>query len=329
MEPNFPQDLRDSNGSRRSVHVTPSLTTDSEHEVLVELNSDSDIPSSKARKDRHASSATTTDRKKIADRRKRTSTSPFPGGGVVTEDLLHDMIEQNRFLMSQNKALTKRVGLLEPAVPSVLPPEAPVTCNHPLHPDIPLIPEPFPQVPVPEPTQLVDTKSKKLDDDKLYAQYKEIWDVLPRLLRIIEAASKPANTDSAVTSPSGPPLPGEVDYDFMARMQFECCPQPSSAQKSLEEMLFDCSRSTCDFLLLEAEQRFGVHPKLKKGKKTKSKFDTGSFSKANLVPGFWKGLGLVRVLVLIFIMMQLYYMGGEVLRVSKEKPKNSAWLGLW
>jgi hypothetical protein len=324
MEPKLPQDLQDSNGLRRPTHITPSLTTDSEHEVLVELNSDSDMPSSKARKDRHASSAATTGRKKVVDRRRRISTSPFPGGPILSEDLLYHMMEQNKLLMDQNKALTKRVEALEPAAPCLPPPEAPVMFDHPLQPGLPDL---FPQFPVPELVQPGKSKTKKSDDDKLHAQQREMWEVFLRLLRVVEAATKPANSNTAAMNPS------EDDFHaHMAAWSSDGFPFPPIEMPGSEEEMLHKSRIAFVSALSDAEWKFGVLPKPKKGKKVKAKIDTGKlkmFSKADLMPGVWKTLGLLRMVVLIFIMMQLSVIGGDLLRVSKDSPKNSAWLSLW
>jgi hypothetical protein len=320
-----PRHPLEASDSRRFTRITPSVTTDSEHEVLVELNSDSDIPMSKARKDRYASSAAITDRKKIVDRKKRTSTSPFPGGPILSEDLLYHLMEQNKLLMDQNKALTRRVEILEPAMPTFPPPEVPVVWDLPLHPGPPDL---FPELRVPETVKPVKPKSKRLDEDELYAHYREIWDVLPRLLRLIEATAK----STKLNTPLGNFPEHHLDEiiagagmdEFMYAMQGMFRPD--------ETTLLSSSKNTFSNALLETERRFGVDPKSKKSKRLKSKLDTGRFdmiSRANLVPVFWKGLGLVRVFVLIFITVQLYFMGGEMLRVSKESSKKNAWMGVW
>jgi hypothetical protein len=319
-----PRHPLESSDSRRFKRVTPSVTTDSEHEVLVELNSDSDIPSSKARKDRHASSAASGGRTKVVDRKKRTSTSPFPGGPILSEDLLYHLMEQNKLLMDQNKALTKRVELLEPAVPCLPPPEVPVVCDLPL-PSGP--PDLYPELRVPETAKPVKPKSKRLDEDELYANYREIWNVLPRLLRLIEATAKSAKLGTPVVNLPEHHLDDIITIAGMNELMYGM----PDMFKPDETTLLSNSKETFSGALVETERRLGVDPKLRK-RKAKSKLDTGRFdmiSRANLVPGFWKGLGLVRVLVLIFITVQLYWMGGEMLRASKESSKKNAWMGVW
>jgi hypothetical protein len=100
---------------------------------------------------------------------------------------------------------------------------------------------------------------------------------------------------------------------------------------SYEETMFFISRDTFLKALGEAERRFGVRPKYKKyGKKAKPKTDDAKFKmfdRDELVPYAWKALGLLRNFMLVFIMIQLSLVGGDVFHFFKKGPKNSSWLG--
>jgi hypothetical protein len=51
------------------------------------------------------------------------------------------------------------------------------------------------------------------------------------------------------------------------------------------------------------------------------------FDRDELVSYAWKALGLLRNFMLVFIMIQLSLVGGDVFHFFKKGPKNSSWLG--
>lgn len=328
-EQSLPYDLHDSNDLGRFTHVAPSTLTDSEHEVIIEVDSDSDVPKLKARKDRSTSSLPVNGRKKGSIGKKMPPPSESPTKALMSEDLLYHLMDQNKILMDQNRVLTQR---LEPSDPFATPfprDEFPVVVHEPppitevLHPlNVQPCPEPFPSDFAPP----VKRKPKDATEDKLYAQCKELWDVLPRVLRVLEAAAKPSKVDlTAVKS-------NQLDTDLFAGMTLtQLFPPCYDSGTSHEERMLAISKETLLERLADVESRYGVNQKPKKfGKKAKSKADNGKlklFDRDDLMPWAWKALGLLQNFLLVFIMIQLSLVGGDVFHFFKKSPKNSSWLG--
>lgn len=333
MEHKFPRDLHTSKNSKRFTRMTPSVTTDSEHEVLVELDSESDVPIYKARADGHVLSIPTKGRKKVVDRKRHTSTNELPTD-PFSEDMLYHLMDQNKVLMDQNKALTRRVELLEPAIDCFPPPPEPpferLICGRMAGMDAP--PHLSPNL-----AQPAKPKPRTLDDDKIYVGYKDLWDAMGRLLRVVETAAKPSSSGPATTVAKPDPIENDMfGDDLFAAMSppFPCAPLPQDDAPVLTDaLLFQLSKDCFLAALGAAERTFEVNQKSKKpGKKIKSKVDAGKFKgfvRADLVPGVWKALGILRIFLLVFIMVQLSVIGGDVMRVSKESVKSSAWFGIW
>jgi len=318
----LPYDLHDSRDLGRFTHVASSTLTDSEHEVLVEADSDSDVPDLKARKDRSSWSLPVDGRKKGPDRKKKSLSSELHTDPVVSEDLLSQVMEQNKMLIHQNKVLMKRLEPSDPFpivfptddAPMVYEPSPMPEIMH--NPAVQAYPEPFP----PDFAQPVKRKSKNATEDKLYAQCRGLWDVLPRVLRVIEAAAKPPNADGTVAKSyyDGP-------FDNYPDLSYLLIHDPSERES--------CASSKDRFVkeLAEAERKFGISHKPKKlGKKVKAKTGNGKlklFDKNDLVPWAWKALGLLQNFLLVFVMIQLSLVGGDVFHFFKKSPKNSSWLG--
>lgn len=332
-EQKFPHDVHASDVSQRFTRVTPSVTTDSEHEVLVELDSDSDVPNRKARKGRRTSSVPAINaNKKASDRKKQALTNDFQTDPILSEDLLYHLMDQNKVLMDQNKSLTRRVELLEPAIdcPPPSPPDLPFDYPNaiPAYPEFPPHPNVFSAPPLGPPPP-VKSKPKRVEDDKLYAQCREIWEVLPRLLKVLEAAAKQPGPGTAIEAKQD--LVEDYGYyDPFSNMSM----YPPDLYDELTRL--DVSKSSFLVCLSDSERRLGVNQRFKKsGKKLKPKADSGRFKVfagvggADLMPAVWKAVGFLPVVLLVFVMMQLSIIGGDVLRVSRESSQSSAWLGLW
>jgi hypothetical protein len=311
----LPYDLHDPSDLGRFTHVIPSTLADSEHEVLVEADSDSDIPGLNTRKDRDFSNVPENGLKKGKDHKKKASTN-----NILNEYIVHDLLDQNKVLTNQNKALTRRVELLDP-FPVMLPaPEVSFEDFHGPMSDIPPYPstEPF----VPDLTVPVKRKTKGSKDYKVLTQEKELWDVLTRLLRVLEAAAAPSTAGpSAVKYKSW-----DYNYD---NDPFNTACDPTA---SPEEIMLAISKSAFMSQLADAERKSGLNQKGKKyGKKAKSETKTGrfvSFDKVDLPTWAWKALGLLQTFLLVFVMIQLSLAGGDVFSVFKKSPKNSSWLKL-
>lgn len=329
-EQSFPRGRRASSDLGRFTRVAPSTAADSEHEVLVEMDSDSDILSLKGRENRDHSSDSERGRKKITHRKKQSPTTnglqPDP---VISEDLLYHLMDQNKILMDQNKALTKRVDLLDPF---------PIACPRaepPLVHEYPPLPHDMPYPPqdpyLPDFAQPTKRKPKESKDDKLYAQCKELWEVLPRLVRVLEAAATTPNADVAIVKPvawnavdHGGPF---AEVPIWIPSPLDSAPVPS------EEIMLSMSKNVFMSVLADAERKYGINQKSKKnGKKLKSKVDAGKFmgfSKAELMPWVWKALGFMQTFLLVFLMIQLSLVGRDALGVSQKSSKSGAWLGFW
>jgi hypothetical protein len=323
----LPYDLQDSNDLGRFTHVAPSTLSDSEHEVLVEADSDSDVPVLKSRKDKSSSSLPINGHKKGPVVKKKSPPSvPLPNP-IMSEDMVYHLMDQNKTLMDQNKVLTQR---LEPSDPFPIFPrdEIPVVHERPV-PDPPHFqpcPEPF----LPDFAQpVMKRKSKDASEDKLYDQCKELWDVLPRVLRLLEAAAPPPPSSPSANS-------SMVKFDQWGIPYYDdpfaqYLPPLYESGASHEERMFAISKDTFLKGLAEAERRFGISPKSKKyGKKAKPKTDDAKFKmfdRNDLMPYAWKALGLLQNFLLIFVMIQLSLVGGDVFHFFKKSPKNSSWLG--
>lgn len=331
-EPPLPYDLHDSNDLGRFTHVAPSTLTDSEHEVIVEADSDSDIPSLKARKDRSSSTVPVNGRKKgpvIKKKPPPIEPQPIP---LISESLLYHLMDQNKVLMDQNKALTQRLEPSDP-FPIVFPrEEIPVVHEHPM-PDYPPSPphfQPCPEQFLPEfaPTP-VKRKPKEATEDKLYAQCKELWDVLPRVLRVLEAAAPATIADPTAAVKSNPSVTCHDDpFKDLILPAYPPIFEPGTPH---EERMLAISKDAFLNGLAEIERRFGLSPKPKKfGKKVKPKTDNAkfkTFDRDDLMPYLWKALGLLQNFLLVFVMIQLSLLGGDMFQFFKKSPKNSPWLG--
>ena len=330
-EQKLPYDLHDSTDLGRFTHVTPSTLTDSEHEVLVEVNSDSDIPAPKAPKKRNPPDVLANGRKQVTDRKKKAPTNELRTELVVADDLLYHLMDQNKTLLDQNKALTRRVELLEP-FPVALPrpefPFEPVPIPMPEPPPHfnahPCPPEPF----SPEFAEPVRRKPKDPKDDKIYAQSKELWDALGRLLRVLEAAAPPPSADSAIVNSR--PWETYECVDMFDSMPIPHCYVPPDPTASHEEIMLAISKDTVMSRLNDAERKFGINQKSKKyGKKGKPKTETGRFTlfdTADLPPWAWRALGFLQTFLLVFVMIQLSLVGGGVFSFFQKSPKDSSWL---
>jgi len=336
-EPPLPYDLHDSNDLGRFTHVAPSTLTDSEHEVIVEADSDSDIPSLKARKDRSSSSLPVNGRKKGPVIKKKPppiiDPQPIP---LIPEDLLYHLMDQNKVLMDQNKALTQR---LEPSDPfPIFREEIPVVHERPIMPEYPPSPPHFQPCPeqfqpeFPQPPQPMKRRPKEATEDKLYTQCKELWDVLPRVLRVLEAAA-PAPTTDPTTAVKSNPWVDVYNDPFTNDVIFAQCSPYFEPGASHEERMLAISKDAFLKGLAETERRFGLNPKPKKySKKAKSKTDNNAkfkitFDRDDLMPYAWKALGLLQNFLLVFVMIQLSLVGGDMFQFLKKSPKNSSWLG--
>jgi len=332
-EPPLPYDLHDANDLGRFTHVVPSTLTDSEHEVIVEADSDSDIPSLKARKDRSSSRLPVNGRKKgPVIKKKLPPIEPQPTP-LIPEDLLYHLMDQNKVLMDQNKALTQRLEPSDP-FPIVFPrEEIPVVHERPIMPDYPPSPPHFQPCPeqflpdyAPPP---VKRKPKEATEDKLYAQCKELWDVLPRVLRVLEAAA-PAPTADSPAVKSKPWVDDFYDpFNDMILAQYSPPYEPGASH---EEKMFAISKDNFFKGLADAERRFGINQKPKKyGKKAKPKTDNSAkfktFDRDDLMPYAWKALALLQNFFVVFVMIQLSLLGGDMFQFFKKSPKNSSWLG--
>ena len=51
------------------------------------------------------------------------------------------------------------------------------------------------------------------------------------------------------------------------------------------------------------------------------------FDRNDLMPYAWKALGLLQNFLLVFVMIQLSLVGGDMFNFFKKSPKNSSWLG--
>ncbi|GAB7326600.1 hypothetical protein MBLNU13_g10575t1 [Cladosporium sp. NU13] len=327
----LPYDLHDSNDLGCFTHVAPSTLTDSEHEVIIEVDSDSDVPSLKARKDRSTASLPVNGRKKGLIGKKK----PLPSGPhtnpLMSEDLLYHLMDQNKILMNQNKVLTQRLEPSDPFAGAFPRDDYPVIHEPPpipevLHPlNVQPCPEPFP----PDFAQPVKRKSKEAAEDKLYAQCKELWDVLPRILRVLKAAAPlpTPNVTAVKTNPSDTP---ECD-DVFANMTLTQCFLPYDPRASSEERMLALSKVALLDQLADVEWNYGVNQNSKKfGKKAKPKTDNGKLKfldRDDLMPWVRKGLGVLQKFLLVFVIVQLSLVGGDVFHFFKKTPKNSSWLG--
>lgn len=332
----LPYDLHDSNDLGRCTHVAPSTLTDSEHEVIIEVDSESDVPSSKARKDRSTASLPVNGRKKGPIGKKKAPLSEDPIIPLLSEDLLYHLMDQNKILMDQNKVLTQRLEPSDPFAAVLSKDGNPLVYEQPPMPEMvhpmgaPPCPEPF----LPDFAQPVKRKPKDVKEDKFYAQCKELWDVLPRVLRVLEAAAPPP------PPPPPPPTAKVVEYDpwgvpypdafdGMTLTQVMPLYEPGASK---EEKSFATSKDNFLRGILEAERKFGVSNKAKKfGKKAKPK--TGNtklkfLDRDSLMPWAWKALDLLQKFLVVFVMIQLSLLvGGDVFGFFKKSPKNSSWLG--
>lgn len=206
------------------------------------------------------------------------------------------------------------VGHEPPPMPEVL---------HPLN--VQPCPEPFP----PDFAQPVKRKSKAATEESLYTQSKELWDVLFRVLRVLEAAAKPPTASSTAVK-SNPSDARECD-DIFANMSFTQIFPPFDPTISNEERMLTLSKEALLNRLADVEWKYGVNQKSKKfSKKPKPKTDNGKlklFDRDELMPWAWKALGLLQNFLIIFIMIQLSLVGGDVFGFFKKSPKNSSWLG--
>lgn len=96
-----PHELGEASDSRRSTHATSFALGDSDHGVLLHLEADSHVPRLGSR--RHKG------RKKVSDRKAQTPIDRVQTTLSLSDDLLHKLMDQNRILMEQNKALTRRL----------------------------------------------------------------------------------------------------------------------------------------------------------------------------------------------------------------------------
>jgi len=233
--------------------------------------------------------------------------------------------------MDQNKALTQRLEPSDP-FPIVYPrDEIPVVHERPL-PEYPQPPhfQPCPEPFVPDFAQpVVKRKPKDATEDKLYDQCKELWDVLPRVLRLLEAAAPPPPADltAVKTDPWGVPYYDDP-FANMSMAQFLPLYEPEASQ---EEKSFAIAKDTFLRGLGEAERRFGISNKAKKyGKKAKPKTDSAKykmFDRDDLMPYALKALGLLQNFLLVFVMIQLSLVGGDMFQFFKKSPEKSSWLG--
>jgi hypothetical protein len=327
-EQRLPCDLHDSGDLGRFTHVTPSTLADSDNEVLVEADSDSDMPTLKTRTDRNFSNIPAPNRNKGTDGRKKATTTGPLADPVLSEDLLHHLVVQNKILTDQNKALTKRVNLFDPfsvALPSPEVPSEYVPCPMPDIPPLPSVqpcpPEPFP----PELTNPSKRRTKESKNDNVYTREKELWDVLERLLRVIEATAAPSSPGpSTVKAKAWDP---NDDDDTFTPFQDHPAWELTA---STEEIMLSISKGAFMIQLADIERKFGIGHKSKKyGKKKKSKLDTNRFEileRLDLPPWAWKALGFVQTFLLVFILIQLSFVGGDVFSLFKKSPKDSLWL---
>lgn len=329
----LPYDLHDSNDLGRFTHVAPSTLTDSEHEVLVEADSDSDVPSLKARKDRSSASLPINGRKMGLSGKMKPLPSEPHTNPLMSEDLLYHLMDQNKILMDQNKVLTQRLEPSDP-FPIVFPKdEIPVIHEHrPAPPEFPPQFHPCPEQFVPDFAQPVKRKPKNATDEQLYMQCKDLWDALERVLRVLDAAAPPPSPPTAdATVARSKPIIDFYDYnDPFDNMVIPYYP-PCDPLGSPEERMLIASKEALMGQLYAAERKFGVTQKSKKfGKKAKAKTDNAKFKlfdKKDLMPWAWKALGLLQNFLIVFVMIQLSLVGGDVFNFFKKSPKNSSWLG--
>ena len=258
-EPPLSYDLHDSDDLGHFTHVAPSTLTDSEHEVIIEVDSESNGPRLKARKDRSTASLPVNGHKKGSIGKKKPGSSEPRTNPLMSEDLLYHLMDQNKILMDQNRVLTQR---LEPSDPfatlfprdetiSVVPEPPPLPeVLHPLN--VQPCPEPFP----PGFAQTVKRESEDGTEDKLYAQCKELWDVLPRVLRVLEAAVPlPAPNITAVKSNRSDARECDDAFVNMTLTQFF---PPYDPEVSHDERKLALSKDALLNRLADVERRYGV-----------------------------------------------------------------------
>jgi hypothetical protein len=123
-------------------------------------------------------------------------------------------------------------------------------------------------------------------------------------------------------------VPYNDPFDGMTFTQMMPLYEPGASH---EEKSFATSKDNFLSRILEAERKFGVNNKPKKfGKKAKPKTDNTKLKlldRDDLMPWAWKALGLLQNLLLVFVMIQLSLLSGDVFGFFKKSPKSSSWLG--
>jgi len=323
-EQRLPYDLHDSSDLGRFTHINPSTLADSDDEAVVEADSDSDIPNLKTRIDWAFSDLPSSGQKKGTDRAKNAPKLVLPADPVMSEDMIYHLMDQNKILQSQNKALAKRVELLDPFLVAAPSPEMGFDYVHCPVPDI--LPHPSaqscpPESFMPDFAPPVKRKLNGSKDKKAYTQESELWDALSRLLRVLEAATKSSTADSAAAKPKRWESSNDNDVHGSPA---------SHSAGSYEEFMLSLSKIAFMTQLEDAERKLGINMKSKKaGKKSKSKTNTSRFvlfDGVKLPPWAWKALGIVQIFFLVFVMIQLSLVGGGMFSFFKKSPKDSLWL---
>lgn len=132
--------------------------------------------------------------------------------------------------------------------------------------------------PVPEPAEAGKdgTDATTVTNDKLRIHCQDLWDVLPRLLKIVEVMSKHADSTTTKPVPRSAKPPEPIDENPRAMLgydSFASVPSPDST--SWEEFRLGLSRSTFLTKLTDTERQLGIRnnraPKKVKGKVESSK----------------------------------------------------------
>lgn len=170
--------------------------------------------------------------------------------------------------------------------------------------------------------------------DKIESQCQDLWDVLPRLLRVVEVMSK--HTDATLNFTPKSSLLSDSEEDLKTILSgdpfvdpFASPPSPDST--SFNEFCLNLSKSKFLSKLTDTELRLGIRPLKKVPKKVKGKADTpkGSVLTKFLTRELYKEVKSVFVVILLAsLAWQLSALSGNASRWSNSNSARGI-MGFW
>lgn len=348
--PTTRESRRDAHEMSDSSHfsiITPATTAAAaENEQVVYASSDSEASNIKPRRRyRSPVSPPARNRKSKTDSKKLASPGPEPQPQLVltADPIVEYLLDQNRTLINKvpfpeppyQEPVYHEQTYPEPAYPTYH--EAPPTLiknNYPHPPGalpIPSYPPGFEPVDPYQPRvpPLLDNTSpspipKPLTptSEQLKASLDDLWETLPRLLRLVDAVAPkdPSNINNNNNNNSTylAPIPHPIDH-----WSFQDLDQPT---------ILELNKRAFKGALRDAEARLGYRKKGYKKSKSKSFFAkkakafVGTDEAASTLA--WRGASVAHLVLLVIIMVQLSTIGGNLWQASKATPKDGK-AGFW